>query len=207
MKNRIAVLAVFTFCIFLSGKVFAQTEQNTSATDSIPSSNGFKHAINFCPGALAFGIYSMNYEYRFSAHHGLVGRFDYEAIPKTYTDAAIESSGVGFALNYCWHISGKMKSIFLGAYSRYRIYSGNGTIEATAFDFTLDELTFGLNAGKRWVWKSGFNLTFALGYGFSIDSRDADPSNVNIEPALNRFEDDYDFTGPFFGELSIGYSF
>lgn len=59
MQNRIAVLAILIFCIFLSSKVFAQTVQNASATDSILSSNtntSFKHAINFCPGALAFEI-------------------------------------------------------------------------------------------------------------------------------------------------------
>jgi hypothetical protein len=139
--------------------------------------------------------------------HGIVGRFEYEAIPKNYTDADIESSGVAFSLNYRWHISGEMNSIFIGAYSRYRVYDGSGTLESTAFDFTKSEFSLGLNIGKRWVWNSGFNITFSLGYGFSIDDREANPSNTGIESAINKFEDDYDFSGPLFGEFSIGYAF
>ncbi len=198
---------VCTLCIFLTGKVFAQTEQNVSTTDPISSSKNFKHAINFCPVAIAFGIYAINYEYLFRPSHGLVGRFEYESIPKSYTEAFIESSGVAFSLNYRWHISGEMNSIFLGTYSRYRVYDGSGTLESIAFDFNKSELALGLNAGKRWVWNSGFNVTISLGYGFSFDDREANPSNMNIESVLNRFEDDYDFSGPLFGELSIGYAF
>jgi hypothetical protein len=139
--------------------------------------------------------------------HGIVGRFEYEAIPKSYTDADIESSGMAFSLNYRWHISGEMNSIFIGAYSRYRVYDGSGTLESTAFDFTKSEFSLGLNAGKRWVWNSGFNITFSIGYGFSIDERKANPSNMSIESAINKFEDDYGFSGPIFGEFSIGCAF
>lgn len=100
-----------------------------------------------------------------------------------------------------------MKSVFLGAYARHRIYSGSGTIEATEFDFTLPETTFGLNAGKRWVWKSGFNITLAFGYGFLFENREATPTNGAIEASLDQFEKAYDFIDPFYGEFSIGYAF
>lgn len=207
MKKKGSLLFALTYCIFLMGTGIAQAQENEKTAKSATAISDFKHAINSCPGAVAFGIFSLNYEHLFHPNHGLVGRFDYEAIPKTYTDARIESNGVAFILNYRWHISGELKSVFLGAYARYRIYSGSGTIEATAFDFTLPETTFGLNVGKRWVWKSGFNLTLAFGYGFSFENRDATPTNEAIESSLDQFEKAYDFIDPFLGEFSIGYAF
>lgn len=207
MKIKETLLLVFTFCIFLMGTGIAQAQENEKTAKSASATSHFKNAINTCPGAVAFGIFSLNYEHLFHPNHGLVGRFDYESIPKTYSDAKIESSGVAFILNYRWHLSGEMKSAFLGAYARHRIYSGSGTIEATEFDFTLPETTFGLNVGKRWAWKSGFNLTLAFGYGFSFENRDATPTNGAIEASLDQFEKAYDFIDPFLGELSIGYAF
>ena len=82
-KNLVTVLTVFAFCVFLTSSLAAQVEKTVSKTDSIASPNKFKHSINMCPGGIAFGIYSLNYEYMLSPNHGLVGRFDYEAIPKT----------------------------------------------------------------------------------------------------------------------------
>jgi len=137
----------------------------------------------------------------------MLARFDYEAVPKSYTDANIESSGVAFILNYRYHFSGQLGSTFVGAYSRYKIYTGNGTLNAQDFDFNLNHFTLGVNAGKRWVWNSGFNITFQLGYGIATDNRTATPSNANIESTLNLFEKKYDFIDPFFGELSIGWAF
>jgi hypothetical protein len=75
------------------------------------------------------------------------------------------------------------------------------------FDFNLKHFTFGLNAGKRWVWNSGFNITFQLGYGLATDTRKATPTSNDIESALNSYEKKYDLIDPFFGELSIGWAF
>jgi len=134
-------------------------------------------------------------------------RIEYEDVPKTYTDASIESNGWVYSLNYRRHLSGGMNSVFLGAYSRYRIYRGSGTLELNKFNFKLPSLTLGLNAGKRWVWNSGFNITVSAGYGINFDNRQATPSNNSIESALDQFEEDYDFISPFYGEISIGYAF
>lgn len=181
--------------------------------ESYTASQTFKHSINFCPGGIAFGVYAMNFEYLFKPHHGMVVRFDYEAVPKSYTEANIESSGVAFILNYRYHFSGELGSTFIGLYSRYKIYNGYGRLEAEDFDFTQDfdfnlkHFTLGINAGKRWVWNSGFNITFQLGYGLDTDNRTATPSNADIESTLDLFENDYAFIDPFFGELSIGWAF
>ena len=207
MKNLLTILIVFSYCIFTATNVLAQNEERVSKTEPISPSDNFNHAINMCPGGVIFGIYSANFEYLFSKPHGIVVRFDYEAVPKTYTDASIESSGIGFTLNYRWHLSEKLESVFLGVFTRYKIYKGNGSQELTEFDFTLSEMALGVNAGKRWVWDNGINVNFALGYGISTDWQNLDPTTSSIESTFEIFKDEYDFLGPFYGELSIGYAF
>jgi hypothetical protein len=111
-------LAVFTLCIFLTGNVIAQEKETVSTADSSSSGKKVSHAINMCPGGIAFGIYSFNFEYLFGQTHGLVGRFDYESISDSYSDDPIKANGVGFTLNYRWHWSGAMESGFLGSFVR-----------------------------------------------------------------------------------------
>ena len=201
-------IVIFTIGIFLTSNLIAQEGKVVPATNSSSFNKEFNQAINSCPGGLVLGVYSNNYEYLVGKNHGLVGRFDYEDIPKNYTDAKLKASGVAFILNYRWHFSGEMESFYVGAFIRYRAYSGTGVLESTKFDFTLREQTLGLNIGKRWVWKNGINLNLAFGYGFFLTkNRDADPSNSSIESSLNEFEKTYDFIDPFLGELSIGYAF
>jgi hypothetical protein len=200
-------LTIFIFCIFPTGNVMAQEEEPVSATDSISSSKKFNQAINMCPGGIAFGIFSFNYEHLFSQTHGLVCRFDYESVSESYNDDSIKANGFAIILNYRWHWSGAMESGYLGSYVRYRNYKGTGTSGLTEFDFTMPELTLGLNIGKRWVWNSGFNINFALGYGISTYSMETDPSNASNESTLTKFVDEYTFFGPFLGEFSLGYAF
>jgi hypothetical protein len=144
-------LAVFTFCLFLTSHIYAHEEESVSATDSSSVSNKVTQAINICPGAIAFGMLSVNYEYLFGQTHGLVTRFDYDKISESYSDDTIEANGFGFTLNYRWHWSEAMESWFLGSFLRYRFYNGSGTSDFTKFDFTMPEFTVGLNIGKRWV--------------------------------------------------------
>ncbi|GGK10640.1 hypothetical protein GCM10007962_00950 [Yeosuana aromativorans] len=175
--------------------------------------NKFKNSISFCPAALAFGIYSVNYEYLLNKKHGLVARFDYEAIPKTYTNTNIKSNGKAFIVNYRYHFSEQMKSFFVGAYGRYRIYNGTGVIEGNNttenenFSFDMPDWTAGINAGKKWVWNSGFNITLSFGYGFSNESWNASSNITSVDNAIKDFRKAYDFIDPFYGEFSIGYSF
>ena len=202
-----SILTVLSICIFLSGNVVAQVEEESSSPKSSSPRSEFKHALNICPIAPVFGIYAVNYEYLISPKNGVVARFEYEDVPKTYTDASIESSGMSYTLIYRRHLSAEMNSVFLGAHTRYRMFNGNGELESEKFDFTLNSLSIGLNAGKRWVWNSGFNIVFSLGYGIAIENRESIPSNYDIEAVLDQFEKEYDFMSPLFGELSIGYSF
>ncbi len=60
-----------------------------------------------------------------------------------------------------------MTSCYLGAFARYRIYRGDGKLGAETFDFSLQDQTIGLNAGRRWIWNNGINLNITFGYGYS----------------------------------------
>ena len=225
MKNNIIFFFSFILAMTISNTTFCQNSKLTSNqvlasgedlnspneiikdTTSISRKSKFKNAINVCHIAPFFGIYSINYEYLFSPKNGIVARFEYEHIPKTYTDASINSYGMAFTANYRWHLKPEMNSIFLGAYGRYKIYKGDGLQESTKFDFSSPSFAIGLNVGKRWAWNSGFNIVFSVGYGYVMGDRVATPSNNGIEESLDQFEKDYDFTSPILGEFSIGYAF
>ncbi len=100
-----------------------------------------------------------------------------------------------------------MRSAYLGAFTKYRIYNGTGTLDSTKFDFSIPEFTVGINVGKRWVWKSGFNVNVAIGYGIITIGRESDPDNPEINLIIDEFESKYDFLNPLLLEVSIGYSF
>ena len=202
-----SILIVLSICIFISGNVVAQVEEDSSSSKSISPRSEFKHAINVCPIAPIFGFYSINYEYLISPKNGFVARFDYEDVPKAYTDASIESSGIGFTLNYRRHLSGEMNSLFLGAYTRYRIYKGSGELESEKIDLTLQSFSIGLNAGKRWAWDSGLNIVISLGYGFDINNSETYPDDGSFDHIVDQFKQEYEFMSPFYGEFSIGYAF
>ena len=205
--KRVMFCALLLVTIFSVANVSAQEQKKRMKTDSTSTAKEFRHAINVCPGGIAFGIYSANFEYLIKPNHGLVFRADYEAIPKTYTDANINANGKAFIVNYRYHIGGGLESCYVGAFTRYREYKGNGTLESTNFDFSIPEVTVGLNVGKRWIWKSGFTLNLALGYGHFMDKRKVNHSTPAIESAIDDFQKDYDFFNGFLGEFSIGYAF
>ncbi len=205
--NRIYHIALTMLLVGLFTAVNLYAQEDTGGISHTSSVEQFTNAVNMCPLALAFGYFSANYEHLFTPAHGLVVRLDYESVPGTFTDANIEASSYAVVLNYRWHVAKQLKSLYFGTYVRYREFNGTGQLEGTAFDFTMPEFTLGLNVGKRWVWNNGFNINFALGYGFYKQERNVDPSTPGISSAMDQFEKDYEFSGPFLGEFSIGYAF
>jgi hypothetical protein len=202
--KRVTFLIAVTMLILSAGNASAQSHEKKDSEKWISPA---RTAINMCPGGIAFGIYSANVEHLFGDHHGLVLRGDYEAIPKTYSDANIDASGKAVILNYRYHIGGGLNSFYAGAFGRYRNYKGEGTLETGKFDFSIPECTVGLNVGKRWVWKSGFTMNFALGYGYFYDEQKVNNSSQAALDAIDVFRDNYDFLNGFLGEFSIGYAF
>lgn len=200
-------ISIIMFIILFAGTLNAQKKDSLSILETNTSQKLFSNSFNFCPFSAFFGLYSGNYERLIDQTHGIVLRFDYESISDKYNNNPVELSGYGFIVNYRYHFAKAMESLFVGSYVRYRIYKGNGTANATNFDFDINEWSYGLNVGKRWVWNNGLNVTFAIGYGFSNSTRKTSPTNDAIESTISSFEDEYTFFGPFLGELSVGYAF
>lgn len=207
MKNTILLIVLFITCNFMSNSINAQLITGKTNGDSTYIPDSRKHSLNFCPAGLPFGIFSANYEYLLDSKHGLVVRGDYEMIPQTYSDADIEPFGYSFTVNYRRHFTGEMSSPFVGVYARHRVFQGKGKYENTPFDFRRSDWSYGFVSGKKWVWQNGLNVTFAWGYGFSVDRREVSISNPLIEAAIDEFEEEYDFMSPLTAEISIGYTF
>ncbi len=202
--KKLTFLAVVVVTVLFAGNLSAQSHEKKDSEKWISPA---RTAVNMCPGGIAFGIFSANVEHLFSEHHGLVLRGDYEAIPKTYSDAEIDASGKAVILNYRYHIGGGLNSFYTGAFARYRNYKGEGILETGKFDFSIPECTVGLNVGKRWIWKSGFTLNFALGYGCAYDELKVNNSSQAAIDAIDVFRNDYAFMNGFLGEFSVGYAF
>lgn len=137
--KRVTFSIAVTMLVLFAGNASAQRHKNSKKEDSKNSVENVRTAINMCPGGIAFGIFSANVEHLFGDHHGLVLRGDYEAIPKTYSDAKIDARGKAAILNYRYHIGGGLNSFYAGAFARYRNYKGEGTLETEKFDFSIPE--------------------------------------------------------------------
>lgn len=202
--KRLSFSVVIMISVLFTGNASAQSHEKKDSEKWISPA---RTAINVCPGGVAVGFYSANIEHLFGENHGLVLRGDLETIPKTYSDANIDASGKAVILNYRYHIGGGLNSFYAGAFARYRNIKGDGALESGNFDFKLPECTVGLNVGKRWIWKSGFTMNFALGYGYAYDELKVNNSSQAAIDAIDVFRDDYAFMNGFLGEFSIGYAF
>jgi hypothetical protein len=125
------------------------------------------------------------------------------------SDAAITATNQALVLNYRWHFSESMDSIFIGPYARYRDISGTGTAGGVAYNIAIPEWTVGLNIGKRWVWNNGFNVVLAAGSGASLRSEAATNTNTPAGAALATLrKDNHMFVdNSSYAEFSIGYVF
>jgi len=205
--KKIKIYASLCLLIFFFGNARAQENEHNAENDSTDLIIKYRNAINVCPGGIAFGFYSANIEHLFGDNHGFVLRGDLETIPKTYSAARIDANGRAIVLNYRYHIGGGLNSYYTGVYGRYRMIEGDGTLESGKFDFTMPEYTIGLNVGKRWIWKSGFTLNLALGYGYTHENLKVNNSSQEAIDAIDVFRNDYAFMNGFLGEFSIGYAF
>lgn len=208
-ENRMRTL-IFSFLIAASlftNSLVAKEQQAQTSVQTAEYGDTFKQSINACPGGVVFNIYSFNYEYLLAENHGLVARVDFESHTEKYSKGKVSADGLAFTFNYRYHFSGALESIFVGSYLRYRFYEGDGTSDGDKFTFEMPEYTFGVNAGKRWVWDNGFNMNFSLGYGISTSETKIGDGNSSTKGIIDKFEDDYTFLSPFLGEFSIGYAF
>lgn len=196
--------------ILISSTLNFCSAQTSGLPDSVKSNSPkkeFKQAINFCPIALALGIYSVNYERMIGRHHGLMARVDYESIPHWLYKLDVKANGKAAILNYRYHIKGGLQSFFIGSFMRYRVFSGTGDAEGEGFSFKLPEVSVGLNIGKRWIFNNGINITTAGGYGYFMDKEKINSNKASAVNSVRQFQKKYDLYNGFFGEISLGYAF
>jgi len=188
MKTKLAFLAI---SIFLSSSLIAQDNGDSSSSDLNEPRSKFKHAVGICPIGFVQGDILFTYEYLLNQAHGVAVMFEYQAEKPVYKDVSFTRYATSFFLNYRYHFSKEMNSIFIGPYFRARVYDGE--IETTnSFNFNDPEFTLGVYLGKRWVWNNGFNIALTGGYG---------PYLKKSSESKTEFKDRY------IGELSVGYAF
>jgi hypothetical protein len=193
-------MKILTFTLFLLvfsiGKLSAQEEP--------------RQAINICAVAMpVMNMYVVNYKYLHRERHGLAARIEF--VPNL-KGADTKGTAWGAALDYRWHFSPKLNGFFVGPYARYRYSYGSGTTEGTNYDFTVPEINVGINGGFRWVFKGGFNVVFAYGYGYSIGNEKLSPSGADVMATFDSFKsaknrNNVMFDAPYYAEFSIGYAF
>jgi hypothetical protein len=188
MKTKLTILVM---SILLSSNLIAQEKGVESTKDLNSPRSKFKHAISTCPTALVLGDILVTYEYLLNQAHGLAVMFEYESETEAYKDPSFNLYRASIFLNYRYHFSKEMNSIFIGPYLRGRVYDeevdANGSL-----DFNDPEITLGVYLGKRWAWNNGFNLTLTGGYGEYLRES---------KQSTGEFMDKY------IGELSVGYAF
>lgn len=165
------------------------------------------HAINICAVAISvMNMYVVNYEYLLDYKHGLDVRLEYNPMSSDEIDA----NGVAAVLDYRWHLSPAMESLFAGPYARYRYVDGSGDVSGTDFDFNVSEVNLGVNVGYRWINDAtGINAVFAFGYGNSWETEELSVESDDIIYTYDEFKKDNEtyFDAPFNAEFSIGYAF
>lgn len=167
-----------------------------------------KNSVNFSPLGLVFGTYSLTFEHLVNNSHGFIGEASYSST----SDDTSESSSMGGVLGYRWHWSGSQNSGFLGAMLGYSYGSGESTVVSNGvtktFDLTITAPSVTFNIGRRWAWKSGFNLTLRFGVGRAFyditstsDDEDVQDGIQLVDDLLNAIPITLD------GELSVGWIF
>ena len=90
------------------------------SAQELQKEDSFKNAINFCPGGIIFGVYSINYTRLLLPKHSLEIRFDYESISEKYSGDKFDITGLGFILNYRRHFSPSLESFSIPAFSNQK---------------------------------------------------------------------------------------
>lgn len=165
---------------------------------------GPRNAVNLYALGLVMGNAKGNYEHLFGGRHGLVIE---SAI---YTGQ--QSSGTSFDLQYRYHYFTKEKhnglnSPFWGPFvyieeSQTKLEDLN---TGATYEISTSYAKAGLDWGRRWVWGSGFNICFRIGYGLPLMA-DYEWSPVEHEQAA-QIEALTTVLGGIDGELTLGWAF
>lgn len=208
------------FLLFRSAQIFLVLSLSGGAgslwaDDDSSYGEEFTQAFNINPAGIALGSYSANYEILFDQTHGVVLEGTFTRMKNGSDSGDSTTKGGGFGLQYRWHWSDAMESGFLGVFARYTTATGtgsattnvNGFTSASNFDIKYTAATLGLNIGKRWVWESGFNIVFRIGYGYTKLDITTWNASSDISGTIDALKPVLQLIAGIDGELSIGYAF
>ena len=167
----------------------------------------YRHSIQSNIAGLGFERCGLSYEFRMTPHHALFvqggGSFPFISEEKEY----------GFGLHYKYYFNPVNDARFLGLFkSAYKNSFANLNIRYMNLDGihngaeALYEAFFtGAGAGQNWVWKSGFTISYWLGYGPPISGeytwKSIVPEDGESWAKTYKYSSGLDFG------LSLGYSF
>lgn len=183
---------------------YTDVSESAIAKDKIA---GFNEAIQIYPFGLLVLNFAGNYEKLLQKRHGLMVEGNFQLMNT-------ENSNYGLGLHYRYHYFSKpkhrgMNSPYCGPFIKYNHITGTAWEEdmygRKDYTMSVDALRAGINWGRRWVWNSGFNINFRIGYGLPIHMvynwQPAIPEAVNQIEALMTTFSGID------GELTAGFAF
>ena len=194
MKNSI-LLIVVSVIFRITG--FAQSNETQF----------YRHSLQFNIAGLGFERWGIAYELRMTPKHALFvqggGSFPGISEEKEY----------GFGLHYkyflqpagdtrfLWLFKSACRTTFLDINARYMNLDGihNGA------EFLYESYFIGAGIGQTWVWKSGFTISYWLGYGPPIGSEFTWKNDVPEEG--DSWARTYKYTSGLDFGLALGYSF
>lgn len=155
--------------LILMVTIITFTNSNAQSNDSL----FYRHSLQFNAAGLGIERFAVAYELRMTPKHALFlqtgGSFPYISEEKEY----------GVALHYKYFFPAVKESKFLWLFkSAYRNTFADLNIRYMNLDgiykeseFLFEAIHIGPDIGQTWVWKSGFTISYWLGYGLPITSK------------------------------------
>lgn len=170
-----------------------------ASTDSLKFARPYKHAIHTMPTSLLFLNFNLGYEYVHQQKHGLE--------LSGYYITSGSSPGYKVSLNYKNYRTFHRSYMFWGIFATYSDNHTTTIYESTGYEYTMNVFAVGPNFGMKWAWKSGFCITFRLGYGIPIWNFDWISNHAEDDVYANITELVEKGLAGLDGELKIGWCF
>jgi hypothetical protein len=216
-KINVTISAIVMSILFLSP--YAQEEADDSGSPSGEKAAPARiNAIQTNPLSLYAGSLGFNYEHLFLPNSGLLIEAD--------VGSSSAYKGFGLGIHYRRHYKSRdnqkgLDSPFWGPFINFASYTSKAEIttststnygpavsSTSTVPFSVTYAVIGANWGRRWIWDSGINLVFRIGYGFPIAKINfKDSQNVMNSDSERTFASVMKLIYGIDGELSIGYAF
>lgn len=205
MKTFLSTIILVLLVTFGYSNELVRTKAYTTKKEEPAILN--RHSVQLNVAGLAFERYGITYEYRLAPRHTIMvqggGSIPFICEEKEY----------GFGLHYKYYINPKNDAKFLGLFKsaqrstfldlNARYMNLDGIHEGA--ECLFESYFIGAGIGQLWVWKSGFSISYWLGYGPPIGAEFSWKNTVpdDGESWAKMYTNS---SGLDFG-LSLGYSF